>query len=187
MTMAAKLIYVMGPSGAGKDSVIQYARGKLGAAYPVLFAHRYITRPLGEDIENYVALTRDEFAQRRNGGLFAFDWEAYGLGYGIGGEIRAWQNAGFNVVVDGSRDHFMRHASALRDAVPILITASPEALRTRLIGRRREDSAAIKRRLERAAAISVSDASLTVIDNSGPLQQAGNQLTTLLLKHAPRR
>ena len=149
MTMAAKLIYVMGPSGAGKDSVIQYARSKLGAAHPVLFAHRYITRPLGEDIENYVALTENEFAQRKQGGLFAFDWEAYGLGYALGIEIRAWQDAGFSVVVDGSRAHFMRYASVLHDAVPILITASVEALRARLIGRRREDSAAIKRRLER--------------------------------------
>lgn len=181
---AAQLIYVMGPSGAGKDTLIQYARRKLGGIQPVLFAHRYITRPAGEDIENYVALTPAEFAQRARHGLFAFDWEAYGLRYGIGIEIGNWQTAGFAVVVDGSRAHFMLHADALGDAVPVLITADADALRTRLSGRAREDSATVKRRLERAAAISVSHRGLSVIDNSGPIEAAGDRLTELLIRLA---
>jgi ribose 1,5-bisphosphokinase len=181
---AAQLIYIMGPSGAGKDSVIQYARRKLNAAQPILFAHRYITRPVGEDIENYIALTPAEFAQRKNHGLFAFDWEAYGLSYGIGAEIRTWQSAGFTVVVDGSREHFLREVDALNDVAPILITASLDALRMRLTTRQREDMEAINRRLERAATISVSHGRLTTIDNSGPLDQAGDQLTKFLIDGA---
>ena len=181
---AAPLVYIMGPSGAGKDSVIQYARRKLNAAHPVLFAHRYITRPIGEDIENYIALTPAEFAQRKNHGLFAFDWGAYGLSYGIGTEVRTWQSAGFTVVVDGSRAHFMRQANLLDDVAPVLITASGDALRARLTGRQRENSEAIERRLQRAAAISVAHGSLITIDNSGLLDQAGDQLTKFLINCA---
>lgn len=43
--MVGALVYVMGPSGAGKDSVLNRARAMLSADLPILFAHRYITRP----------------------------------------------------------------------------------------------------------------------------------------------
>ena len=78
------LVYVMGPAGAGKDSVLRHARERLGGRYPVAFAHRYITRPRGTDIEDYIALSPSEFALRQRRGLFAFDWSAYGFRYGIG-------------------------------------------------------------------------------------------------------
>jgi len=39
-----RLWYVMGPSAAGKDSVLAYVRQQLPAAAGVVFAHRYITR-----------------------------------------------------------------------------------------------------------------------------------------------
>ncbi len=38
-------IYVMGPSGAGKDSVLDRARALLSVNATIAFAHRYITRP----------------------------------------------------------------------------------------------------------------------------------------------
>jgi ribose 1,5-bisphosphokinase len=43
--MAGALVYVMGPSGAGKDSVLGRARAMLSTDLPIVFAHRYITRP----------------------------------------------------------------------------------------------------------------------------------------------
>ena len=43
--MTARLFYLVGASGSGKDSLLGYARGKLAGAPDVLFAHRYITRP----------------------------------------------------------------------------------------------------------------------------------------------
>ena len=66
------LVYVMGPSGAGKDSVMGRARALLPADAPVVFAHRYITRPAETGGENHVALSAAEFALRRTHGLFAF-------------------------------------------------------------------------------------------------------------------
>ena len=47
-TETGQLIYVMGPSGAGKDSLLGYARERL-AEQPLVFAHRYITRPALSD------------------------------------------------------------------------------------------------------------------------------------------
>src|SRR5690349_12136372 len=73
--MPAALVYVMGPSGAGKDTLLRYAREQL-ASEPVAFAHRYITRPATAGDENHVALSVPEFRARKQHGLFAMDWEA---------------------------------------------------------------------------------------------------------------
>jgi ribose 1,5-bisphosphokinase len=181
----ARLVYVMGPSGAGKDSVLRYARRELDGRYPIAFAHRYITRPIGEDIENYIALSPGEFEQRRSRGLFAFGWEAYGWRYGIGQEIELWRGAGLTVVIDGSRQHFLQHRTALSEALPVLITATPDILRRRLIARGRDETAAIDRRLERAEAYAPAAPDLVTIDNSGPLESAGAALVALMVGLAP--
>ena len=51
----------MGPSGAGKDSILDRARVLTLPGTPVVFAHRYITRPAGSGGENHVALSAAEF------------------------------------------------------------------------------------------------------------------------------
>ncbi len=178
------LVYVMGPAGAGKDSVLRYARERLGGRHPIVFAHRYITRPGGHDIEDYIALSPGEFALRKRRGLFAFDWSAYGFRYGIGVEIRAWRAAGLTVVVDGSRAHFARHAAHLRGVIPVLVTVDEAELRRRLIRRGREGKAEIERRLRRARAFAPRHPALVTIDNSGPLERAGKAFCRILVAAA---
>ncbi|MCF8531630.1 MAG: phosphonate metabolism protein/1,5-bisphosphokinase (PRPP-forming) PhnN [Reyranella sp.] len=172
----APLFYVMGPSGAGKDSVLARARALLSADASAVFAHRYITRPPEASGENHVALSASEFALRRAHGLFAFHWQAHGNHYGIGREIHAWRKAGLTVVVSGSREHFLNVAGVDPDTYPILITASAERLRERLVARGREDAAGAARRLERSDAYDVHDPRLITISNDGPLDKAAAAL-----------
>src|SRR6185437_15332358 len=137
-----KIIYVMGASGVGKTRLIDFARRKLDGKHPVAFAHRYITRPLGKDAENYIALSKGEFELRKARGLFAFEWQAYGFAYGIGIEIKTWLKAGLSVVMDGSRAHFIGERASIADVVPVLVTVGGEELRRRLTRRDREDAQA---------------------------------------------
>jgi ribose 1,5-bisphosphokinase len=174
------LFYVMGPSGAGKDSVLGRARALLPADSPVVFAHRYITRSPEASGENHVALSAAEFALRRAHGLFAFHWQAHGNHYGIGREIHAWRKAGLTVVVSGSREHFQDVAGVDPDTYPVLITAPAERLRERLATRGREDEAAAARRLERSDAYDVHDPRLITITNDGPLDEAATALVRAL-------
>jgi len=125
------LVYVMGPSGAGKDSVLNRARALLAADTPVVFAHRYITRPAEAGGENHVALSPAEFALRRAHGLFAFHWQAHGNEYGIGREIHAWRKVGLTVVVSGSREHFQKVNGGDDETHPVLITAPAGTLAER--------------------------------------------------------
>ncbi len=181
------LVYVMGPSGAGKDSVLSRARLLLAADAPVVFAHRYITRPADTGGENHIALGEAEFALRRSHGLFAFYWRAHGNDYAIGSEIHAWRKSGLTVVVSGSREHFQCLDGIDDGTCPVLITASPATLAGRLAARGREDKAAILARLARGDAYVVNDRRLVTIVNDGPLDQAAQAFVNLLatLRYSP--
>ena len=178
--MTGPLVYVMGPSGAGKDSVMGRARALLSDDAPVVFAHRYITRPAEAGGENHVALSAAEFAMRREHGLFAFHWQAHGNHYGIGREIYAWRNAGLTVVVSGSREHFQKLGGLDDDTHPVLITASPERLSERLTARGREDATAAAQRIGRSEAYDVNDPRLVTIVNDGALETAAQAFVSLL-------
>jgi len=185
--MAAPLVYVMGPSGAGKDSVLARARGLLPQDAPVVFAHRYITRPAEAGGENHVALSAAEFKLRRERGLFAFHWQAHGNDYAIGSEIKAWRRAGLTVVISGSREHFSTLAEQDPDVHPVLITAPPDRLAERLAARGREDAQATAARLQRSDAYAVDDSRLLTIMNDGTLDAAAEALLRFLatLRYSP--
>jgi ribose 1,5-bisphosphokinase len=182
--VGASLVYVMGPSGAGKTRVIDYARRKIDGRLPVAFAHRYITRPLGKDDENYIVLSKREFALRKARGLFVFDWEAYGFEYGIGVEIKTWLGAGLTVIMDGSRAHFIGTKPAIANLVPVLVTVGRDELRRRLTAREREDAKAIEERLARAGEFATADLALVTIDNSGPIERAGEAFAAIVTAQA---
>jgi ribose 1,5-bisphosphokinase len=80
--MDGRLIYLMGPSGSGKDSLIDAARASLHALNCEV-ARRVITRSAESVGESAVGVSPDEFARRRSQGAFALSWTANGLDYGI--------------------------------------------------------------------------------------------------------
>jgi ribose 1,5-bisphosphokinase len=180
--MEGALIYVMGPSGAGKDSVLGRARALLPPGAPVVFAHRYITRPADSGGENHVALTREEFATRRAYGLFAYHWNAHGNDYAVGREIHDWRAAGLTVVVSGSRDDVLRTGGLDSQARPVLVTASAASLRQRLAARGRESAIEAAERLQRADAYEVDDPRLVTIVNDGSLEDTAAAFLRLLAR-----
>lgn len=182
MGTEGRLFLLVGPSGSGKDSLLRYARDRLSGmtpARPVLFSHRYITRPAAVGGENHIALSETEFALRLNAGLFALYWDGHGYRYGIGIEIDVWLARGLGVVVSGSRgavDQALRRYPRLQ---LIWVQADPKVLRGRLLGRGRESAAAVERRLARAADYPPCE-SAALLDNSGPLEAGGEALLALL-------
>jgi ribose 1,5-bisphosphokinase len=183
--VSTPFIYVMGPSGAGKDSVLARARALIPAGLPVAFAHRYITRPADAGAENHVALSEAEFERLRALDLFVFHWRAHGFRYGIGVEADMWRRAGLVTVVSGSREHFATLDARPFRVVPVLITASPARLEARLRSRGREVPAGVNERLARATAIDVRPAGLITIENDGKLDDAARALITLLATPLP--
>jgi ribose 1,5-bisphosphokinase len=183
MTMAGRLIYVMGPSGAGKDALLAFARQRL-AGEPILFAHRYITRPSGNG-EVHVALSVEEFAARSVLGLFALEWSSHALRYGIGIELDAWLARGCTVVVNGSRQHVQHTLARYPHAEIVHVDAAPHILEARLGARARESAEQVAARLARRAPFSLpAGVRCTTIDNSGRLEDAGHALIEILMARA---
>ncbi|MDR5739940.1 phosphonate metabolism protein/1,5-bisphosphokinase (PRPP-forming) PhnN [Caballeronia sp. LZ016] len=182
---SAGLIYVMGPSGAGKDALLAFARERVGAS--AMFAHRYITRAFG-DGENHIALTHDEFASRAEHGLFAMHWESLGLRYGVGIELDAWLARGVPVVVNGSRQHALAALARYPDARFVHIDAAPAVLAARLARRGREDARQIEARLLRKPSLELpAEARIVRIDNSGLLAEAGSRFLGVVEEAARQR
>ena len=181
--MQARLIYLMGPSGSGKDSLLAHARARLAAEAGVVFAHRYITRPADAGGENHVALTREEFVTRRQARLFALHWESHGLCYGIGLELNLWLAKGSTVVVNGSRGHLREASARYPELLPVAVAVNPQTLQRRLLARGREDAEGIARRLQRQAAEPPGNGAWQTIDNNGPLAQGGEALVALIRQH----
>ncbi len=167
----SRLLYLMGASGAGKDSLLDALRHALPAG--LIVAHRYITRPANAGAENHIALRDEEFNQRLEQGLFALDWQAHGCRYGVGIEIDHWMAQGCNVVINGSRAHLaptmQRYGKRL---LPVCLQVSESVLEKRLRQRGREDSEQIRHRLLRAAQYASGlPAHCQRLDNDGPLHE----------------
>ncbi len=174
-----KLFYVIGPSGSGKDSLMSYARKRLATNPKVVFAHRYITRPANAGGENHVALSEKEFAARVQSSLFAMHWESHGCRYGIGSEINMWLAKGYNVVMNGSREHLPYAQKNHPKLIAVWIEVAQEVLAQRLRARGREGEADIRERLLRAAVYRTTPGGIT-ITNDGELADAGEQLVQLI-------
>lgn len=176
-----RIVYLMGASGAGKDSVMRLARQRIDSTRSVVFAHRYITRANVEGAEHHVPLSTQEFKQRVARGLFLWHWDSHGYRYGIGMETDVWRRCGLDVVVNGSRAYLPEACHRVPDLLPVLLQASPERLRDRLAARGRETEAAISARLQRAVTVHPPQAeSMVTIDNNGDLEQAVEAFLRLL-------
>lgn len=144
------LVGVVGPSGAGKDTLLAGARVGLNGDARFRFVRRSITRAADPGAEDHEPLTRAAFLARREAGGFALWWEAHGLLYGIPRDIEAALAAGRVVVANLSRG-VLADAAERYPLLVLEITAPAPVLAARLAARGREDAATIAGRLARAA------------------------------------
>jgi ribose 1,5-bisphosphokinase len=184
MQQSGRLFYLIGASGAGKDSLLDYLRHHLPATAPVEIARRSITRSRTKAGEKHRSITRDEFDEKLRNGRFVMHWESHGYCYGIGREVRNWLEEGKRVVVNGSRAYLAEASAKFPELHPVLVSVEPEVLRGRLEQRGRESASEIARRLQRAGRyrVSLSHPRLVTIDNSGELDAAGTQLLHTVLR-----
>lgn len=179
--MSGVLLYVIGASGSGKDSLMSHARFKLAQDANVVFAHRYITRPSDAGGENHVALSEDEFESRVKQKLFPLHWHSHGLRYGIGCELNHWLAKGLTVVLNGSRAYLHEASRRYPELVPVLIEVSPQVLRQRLQARGRESADEIEARLQRTGEFDfLQHGRLLRFRNDAPLASTGPEFVELI-------
>ncbi len=174
------MVLVVGPSGAGKDSLIDGARQAFADGTGVVFPRRDITRPAGAESEDHVAVTENQFHARRELGGYLLSWGAHGLWYGIPAETVDDLLGGRTVVVNASRSVIEEARGRFRHMRVVSVTADEETLRARLGARARETDAQIARRLERARAFRVEGPDVIDFPNDGPLEAAIGRFTRIL-------
>lgn len=141
-------VAIVGPSGAGKDTIINAVHKLIGGNSRFLFIRRTITRKASD--EDNIGVTEAEFNELRKKGAFSLDWFAHGIHYGLPNNIKAAVENGKIVIANISRE-CVEEANQLFGRVFVVeINATIEILRNRLINREREDEAHIEERLERA-------------------------------------
>lgn len=156
---------VIGPSGAGKDTLIAAA---LAARPDLGRVRRVITRPASAGGEDFEGVTPEEFARMRAAGRFLLHWNAHGLSYGL--PHRAF--LGGPKVANISRQVVAQAAEALPGLRIIHVCASPEVLAARLALRGREDARQIAERIARDTGALPTSLPIIHIDNSTTIEAA---------------
>ncbi len=179
--MSGAWVFVCGPSGAGKDSVIDSAREHLADNRQIVFSQRLMTRavPAGAD---HLELEPEQFERLRDNDGLAWHWEAHAHHYGVSQRYARQVSWGRVVVVNGSREHVGRlHVDPKVRVVQVL--ADPAAIAVRLARRGRDAPEGIASRLARNARLGPVRADL-VISNDGALAAAGQRLASYLVSLA---
>jgi ribose 1,5-bisphosphokinase len=162
-----RLVLVVGPSGAGKDTLIDAARVAFAGHDWIAFPRRVVTRPEGSGGEDHIAATPEAFADLRASGAFCLAWGAHGLAYGVPTAALDEVRRGRVVVLNVSRT-MIGEAERLGVPVTVLhVTARPETLASRLAGRGRESAEAVAERLRREARLDCGGCPLVEVSNDG--------------------
>jgi len=174
-----RIVVVAGPSGAGKDTLLRFARHRLGGNPNIVFPQRVVTREPCAD-EDHEALSEADFATAVAAGGFAFWWEAHGLNYAVGVAADDEIRAGKTVVCNVSRAVISHLRRRYVDVRVVLVTAPADVLATRLAARGRATDGPLEARLARNAPSQSDLAPDVVIENVGDPQDGVEQLVAVI-------
>ena len=173
-----RLILVVGPSGAGKDTLLSRAQAACADDGNVVFPRRVVTREASASEDN-VQVTLDAFRQARARGDFALHWEAHGHCYALPRAIDDDIRAGRTVVANLSRTVVDAIRRGYADVTVVLITAPPAMLSQRLAARARSSDGQIESRLSRVVD-DVATAPDVTITNVGSVEGPARELVKII-------
>lgn len=173
-----RLVLVVGPSGAGKDTLLRLAQAACADDGDIVFPRRVVTREPSAAEDN-IAVSQDEFRRAREHGEFAVHWEAHGHSYALPRDINDDIRAGRAVVANVSRTVIGALRQAYANVVVVAITAPPDVLAQRLAARARHSDGNIADRLARSVDDASANADVTIL-NAGSAEYHGRQLVRVI-------
>lgn len=180
MMSKGQLVLVVGPSGAGKDTLISAAKARFAGDPRFVFPKRLVTRTADRTLEDHDTISREEFDRLRANGECTLCWEAHGLGYIVPQSARDAVAAGRVVIANTSRKIVAEAVEHLPSVAVVVVTARPEVRAKRLAARGRETLADITARLTREGAPLPAGIAAVTIDNSGDLAEAVENFCQIL-------
>ena len=175
---AGILLAVVGPSGAGKDTLIRLALEGLGDIPRLSLARRVITRACDGSSELHDTLDEAAFAKAEAEGRFCLTWRAHGLAYGLPRSVEERVAGGGLVIANLSRRSLKAAAQRFPRLAVVEITAPREVLVARIAERGRETRQEIEARIARSVPMEAGEGvwRFLRIDNSGPASEGASRL-----------
>lgn len=173
-----RFILVVGPSGAGKDTLIGLARAACAGDRNVVFPRRVVTREASA-FEQNEQISLDAFRQARTRGDFAVYWEAHAHCYALPRTIDDDIRAGRTVVANVSRTVVDAIRRGYADVTVVSITAPPDVLAERLAARARSSDGQIEHRLSRAVDGLTTAPDVTIV-NIGGVEDHARELVQVI-------
>jgi ribose 1,5-bisphosphokinase len=166
------LMPVVGPSGAGKDSLIRAAQTHFKSDPRVKFPRRVVTRKANAEAEDHDSMTDEEFALAVSRGDFALWWGAHGNHYGIPSSIKNDIASNCTVVFNCSREALSEVLLCYQNVRVIEVTAPEDVLIDRIVARGRETREQALKRVSRKPNLYHRSMNVTRIENGGSLATA---------------
>lgn len=179
-----RIYIISGPSGVGKDTVIEQLRETFPDAQYVVTATTRPKRPGEIDGVHYVFLTKDEFVSRIEQNDFIENALVYDNHYGVPrSPIVEGLEAGRDVIIKVD----VKGAATLRRLIPntisiFLAPESMEALLTRLRDRKTDDPEVLMKRFTTASTElnEVEHFDYVVFNEAGKLDEAVDQICAIV-------
>ncbi len=166
------LFLIVGNSGSGKDSIIEYVTNKVPGLRKI---KRYITRA-PSNTENYHSINAEDF----NKSDYFICWQAYDKLYGVGNEVLEGLQQGRNYIVNISRKAIKKimerwdNTYLIECVVPIMI------ITRRLNYRGRESPEEIQQRVQRALTAPLLNPDCTLDTSHPDITIAGDKLVKFM-------
>lgn len=173
-----RLVLVVGPSGAGKDTLLRLAQAACIDDHNVVFPRRVVTRESSADEDN-IAMSQDDFRRACEHGDFAVHWEAHEHSYALPLDINDNIRAGRAVVANVSRTVIGALRQAYANVVVVAITAPPDVLAQRLAARARHSDGNLADRLARRVDDASANADITIL-NAGSADYHSRHLVRVI-------
>ncbi len=165
-----RVVLVVGPSGAGKDTLIAIAGAKLKSDIDtqrrdIRFPKRFVTRPSSLAEDNF-SLSSAEFDQALACHQFALQWRAHDTSYGISADIDGAIQVGACVVINVSRGVIAAARRRFASVTVVYVDAPVDLRVQRITQRGRETVADQASRLPQATdAFLASEADLVIMND----------------------
>jgi ribose 1,5-bisphosphokinase len=177
-TGPGRLVLVVGPSGAGKDTLLALAKAACADDGNIVFPRRLITREASTSEDNE-EVSADAFQRAVIGGDYAMHWEAHGHRYALSRTIDDDIRAGRSVIANVSRTVISAARRNYASAIVVSITAPPDVLAARLAMRARASDGRLEQRLARTVDETTATPDFTIV-NSGTADYHARQLVRII-------